>query len=58
MQAYDFAQAAGWDHVVDSTRSYGLLTETALANPREHYHSLKQDLLQDGCRDQPAGDDD
>ena len=47
LQAYDYARAMGWDHVVDSNRSYGLLSEAALANPLEHFRSLKQRLLQD-----------
>ena len=56
LQAYDFAQAAGWDQVVDSTRSYGLLSETALANPQEHYRSLTRDLLPDERLEKPGGD--
>ena len=56
LQAYDFAQAAGWDHVVDSMRSYGLLSETALANPQEHYRNLTRDLLPDERQEEPAGD--
>ena len=46
LQTYDYARSAGWDQVAESTRKYGLLSEAALTNPREHFRSLKQRLLQ------------